>query len=88
MLSDPEPLFEFDLEKVHVGEIPLTYDYRRRVARNGSFDGICFYFIAAFDEEIKIIHTLKQANVRPPGRLSYTGCLLAAFRKATLSSLN
>lgn len=64
MLSDPEPLFEFDLEKVHVGEIPLTYDYRRRVARNGSFDGICFYFIAAFDEEIKIT-THPQAGERP-----------------------
>ena len=64
ILTDPQPLFQFDLEKVRVGEIPLQYDYRRRVVRNGSFDGICFYFIANFDEEIKI-NTHPQADERP-----------------------
>lgn len=63
-LSEPEPLFHFNLENVRVGEVPLKYDYKRRVIRTGTFDGICLYFVAAFDDEINI-DTNPKAAIRP-----------------------
>lgn len=54
LLSDPEPLFAFDLETLQVDDLPKEFNYERTFIKAGRFDAICFFFQANFDDELFI----------------------------------
>jgi protein arginine N-methyltransferase 1 len=53
LLCDPDPAFAFDLATLTPGEIPKGFSLRKRIERGGQVDGICIYFTAAFDDDIR-----------------------------------
>ena len=63
ILSEPEALFDFDLETMPPDAIPEKFIYRRRIAKPGRFDGLCFYFVASFGDGIEL-----DTNPIAPGR--------------------
>ena len=54
LLTEPQPLFTFDLEKLEVEDLPKSIEYQRLIIRKGRLDAICFFFRAIFDEDNSI----------------------------------
>ncbi len=52
LLSDPTPLFEFDMETMEPGDVPRRLRCRYTVTRPGILDGLCFFWEARFDESL------------------------------------
>jgi type I protein arginine methyltransferase len=64
MMTAPEPFWEFDLETLTPNQIPNNFSLQKRVSRGGRLDGFCFFFRAAFDDDI-YIDTLPTSSRRP-----------------------
>jgi type I protein arginine methyltransferase len=53
-LCDPQPIYSFNLQTIHPGDVPDTLEYARVVQHAGRLDGFIVYFQCAFDEDILI----------------------------------
>lgn len=54
LLSEPEPVIEFDLETFQIKDIPTNFTINRIIQNPGRLDGLYIYFDAIFDEELAI----------------------------------
>lgn len=53
-LSDPEKILFFDMENMDAKDIPLKFNFSKKIKTDGICDGICFFFKIIFDDEISI----------------------------------